>query len=246
MDRQIDRRTYRRQDQAVSDPGVSDTGVRRGRGYHHGDLPAALLAAVDEIVRHGDAGAVSLRQAARRAGVSHAAPAHHFGDKAGLLTAYAAQGFVALRERLSAAGAQASAAQQSVLLGMGVAYVRFAVEQPGHFAVMFRPELLDVDRPGFRATCDDAFQVLVDAVRASWRADDPDESEILLAATGAWSIVHGFATLWLEGTLPEEVTRQDPGQAAAGALLAFAGTVRGLDLAGLARPPSADSGQAHP
>lgn len=198
------------------------------RGYHHGDLPAALLAAVDEIVREGDVGAVTLREAARRAGVSHAAPAHHFGDKAGLLTAYAAQGFAALTEQLTAAGDRAAAAGEPQLHAMGLAYVRFAIAQRGHFAVMFRPELRDSDRPGFREVCDGAFEVLVGAVRALRRDLPPGDPGIVLTATGAWSIVHGFATLWLEGNLPEPVTAQPPDEAAAAALAAFGVALRAM------------------
>lgn len=211
-------------------------GMKTRRAYHHGDLPAALLAAVDEIVRHEDVGAVTLREAARRAGVSHAAPAHHFGDKAGLLTAYAAEGFAALRERLVRAGGEAEAAGEPALRAIGLAYIRFAVEQHGHFAVMFRPELLDEDRPGFREVCGGAFRVLVDAVRALHPDPKPEDPQILFAATGAWSIVHGFATLWLEGNLPEPIRAMPLGDAAAGALRAFGETLRAMDLPA-ARPP---------
>lgn len=191
--------------------------------YHHGDLPAALLEAVDGLVREGDVAAVTLRAAARRAGVSHAAPAHHFGDKAGLLTAYATQGFVALRDELAAAGTASAGSGVPPLFAMGLAYVRFAVEHPGHFAVMFRPELVNADLPAFQEASDAAFGVLLDGVR-SLRPDlDPEDPQILLTATGAWSMVHGFATLWLEGNLPDEITGQPLEEAAAGALLAFGG-----------------------
>lgn len=196
--------------------------------YHHGDLPAALLAAVDDIVREADVGAVTLREAARRAGVSHAAPAHHFGGKAGLLTAYATQGFAALRERLATAGDMASAAGEPTLFAMGVAYVRFAVEQPGHFAVMFRTELLHAEEPHYRGSCDGAFAVLLDAVREARSDLDPEDPEMLLAAAGAWSIVHGFATLWLDGNLPEGVTEQPSDAAAAGALRGFGAVLQAL------------------
>lgn len=209
------------------------------RRYHHGDLPTALLAAVDEIVREGDVGAVTLREAARRADVSHAAPAHHFGDKAGLVTAYSAQGFEALRQRLAEAAAQADAAGEPTLLAIGLAYVRFAVDQPGYFSVMFRPELLDPERLGFREACGGAFAVLIEAVRVLRSDLEPDDPQILLAATGAWSIVHGFATLWCEGNLPEPVTDRPPDEAAAAALLAFGETLRAAVApgAGSARRP---------
>jgi AcrR family transcriptional regulator len=97
------------------------------------------------ITESGPTG-VSLRDLARRAGVSHAAPAHHFGDKAGLLTALAAEGFDLLADTLSAA--QQRTGQ---FLEVGVAYVGFAVEHRAHFEVMFRPDLYHADDPAVRA-----------------------------------------------------------------------------------------------
>src|SRR5690242_14296324 len=108
------------------------------RPYHHGDLRRALLdAALAQVAEHGPA-ALSLREVARRAGVSHAAPAHHFGNKAGLLTAIAAEGY----HLLAAALAAAREFQEQ-----GVAYVLFAVDHPAHFAVMRAPDLLNVADP---------------------------------------------------------------------------------------------------
>lgn len=191
------------------------------RSYHHHHLPAALLAAVDELVREGGAAAVTLRAVARRVGVSHAAPAHHFGDKAGLLTAYAAQGLTTLRARLTAAGADARAAGQPRLLAMGIAYVTFAVEEPGRFALMFGPRELHGERPLYTEACNAAFDVLVDAVRELRPDLDGDDPEVRRAAVGAWSIVHGLATLWLDGNLADEITAAPPAEAAAASLGSF-------------------------
>lgn len=193
------------------------------KAYHHGDLPSALLDAVDAIIRERGVAAVSLREAARRAGVSHAAPAHHFGDKAGLLTAYATQGFALLHERLDAAAAGAPGGP--ALLACGLAYVGFAVDERGRFTVMFRPEVVHADRPDFRAARDGAFGVLVDAVRELRRDLDADDVELLRSATGAWSIVHGFSTLWLDGNLDHRITTAPPADAAVAALAAFQTTL---------------------
>jgi AcrR family transcriptional regulator len=195
------------------------------RPYHHGDLPAALLDAVDAIVREGGAGAVTLRGAARRADVSHAAPAHHFRDKAGLLTAYAAQGFASLRERLLAARDAAVAAGDEPLGEIGLAYVRFAVDEAGRFSVMFRREQVDADDPSYREAMDAAFSVLADAVAGARRDLPAGDPQLVHAATGAWAIVHGFATLWLDGNLAEEVTAAEPGAAAAAMMGAFGATI---------------------
>src|SRR5919198_957467 len=95
------------------------------RGYHHGDLRRVLLAAVVEAITDPGPGRVNRRDLARGAGVSRAPPAHHFGDKAGLLTALAVQGFELLAEALEGAGDD--------LLALGVAYVGFAVRRRAHF-----------------------------------------------------------------------------------------------------------------
>src|ERR1700746_911108 len=110
------------------------------RPYHHGDLRPALLRAAVEVIGPAGPAAMSLREVARRAGVSHTAAAYHFGDKAGLLTAVAAQGYRMLTEELG----NARAAGRS-FLEVGVAYVRFAVTHRAHFEVMYRPELYHRD-----------------------------------------------------------------------------------------------------
>lgn len=168
------------------------------RPYHHGDLRQAVLAAaVSAITESGPAG-VSLRDLARRAGVSHAAPAHHFGDKAGLLTALAAEGYHLLADTLTAA--QQRTGQ---FLEVGVAYVRFAVEHRAHFEVMFRPDLYHPDDPtvvSARARAGEALASGVDSV-----PDRQTGTDCTLAGVAAWSLVHGFATLWLTGALPAEL-----------------------------------------
>ncbi|MFC4148385.1 TetR/AcrR family transcriptional regulator [Micromonospora mangrovi] len=161
------------------------------QSYHHGDLRRALLAAAAEAMAESGPAALSLRDLARRAGVSHAAPAHHFGDKAGLLTALATQGFELLAEALRRAGDD--------FRESGVAYVCFAVRHRAHFEVMFRPDLHRADDPGLTAARERAGELLrLGVARHTGRGPDVD-------ALAAWSIVHGFATLWLAGALPDRV-----------------------------------------
>lgn len=163
------------------------------RTYHHGDLPRALLdAALAAIAEEGPA-ALSLRALARRIGVSHAAPAYHFADKAGLLTAVAAEGYTLLGAALRAAEERTGS-----YLEMGVAYVHFAVTHRAHFAVMFRPELYDRNDPAVIAARTVAEELLYGPV--AQLAENP-----LQAGIAAWSLVHGLATLYLNGNLPPDL-----------------------------------------
>ncbi|WP_030200813.1 TetR/AcrR family transcriptional regulator [Streptomyces sp. NRRL S-87] len=167
------------------------------RPYHHGNLRSALLDAACAAIEETGPAALSLRDLARRAGVSHAAPAHHFGDKAGLLTELAAQGYDLLAEAVRAAGPDLTEA--------GVAYVRFAVEHRAHFEVMFQPGLQRPHDPALEAARRRADQALADALASSGPARQAN-SEAKLAA---WSIVHGFAALWTSGALDAR-TGDDP------------------------------------
>ncbi|WSQ09744.1 TetR/AcrR family transcriptional regulator [Streptomyces sp. NBC_01231] len=169
------------------------------RPYHHGDLRRAILAAALDVIAADGPTALSLRDLARRAGVSHAAPAHHFKDRTGLLTAIAAEGFGLLAATL---------ADAADLKDAGVRYVRFAREHPAHFPVMFAPELLraeDLELTAARALAADALRQAVSAVR-------PEDFGVdtRLAGVAAWSLAHGFATLLLSHNLDGPVGDKDP------------------------------------
>lgn len=165
--------------------------------YHHGELRSAVLTAALEVIEESGTARLSLRDLARRAGVSHAAPAHHFGDKAGLLTAIATQGYDRLADVLEAA-----ADNDDPLLDMGVAYVGFATEHRAYFEVMFRPDLYDADDPGMQAAAGRAETALAEGVGTKVGGGRGHSQEV--AGVAAWSLVHGFATLWLAGALPGE------------------------------------------
>jgi AcrR family transcriptional regulator len=166
--------------------------------YHHGDLRAAVLRAAVEVISESGPAAVSMRDLSRRAGVSHAAPAHHFGDKAGLLTAVAAEGFELLADALTRAGTQ-----DGSFLDVGVAYVGFAVDHRAHFEVMYRPDLYHQDDPAVVAARQRGARALYGGAGAL-----PTEvagADTLVTGVAAWSLVHGFATLWLNGNLPPDL-----------------------------------------
>lgn len=168
--------------------------------YHHGDLRSALLDAVGEIVAEKGIDAVSIREAARRAGVSHSAPAHHFGDKAGMIVAYAQRGFGILRDRLHAAMEQVESPSDK-LNAIGFEYLRFSLEERHYFEIMFRSDLHDHD-PTLVDSGREAFEVLSEVSIALADGDDSVENAELVALN-AWTCVHGMATLWADGMLQE-------------------------------------------
>lgn len=184
--------------------------------YHHGDLRAELLRRAVEVIDRDGAADLSLRALAREAGVSHAAPRHHFTSRAGLITALAAEGFRLLAERLTDAGAG------GVFVEVGVAYVQFAADFPAHFDVMFRPDLYDADAADLVAAQQEAFDVLragVDAMSVPDAMSVQDAGSVPDAGSGrdagsdaavgdaaaavvaGWSLVHGLATLAATGNL---------------------------------------------
>jgi AcrR family transcriptional regulator len=180
---------------------VSDAD-RVQRSYHHGNLRSVIMQAAAEAIRETGAANLSLRELARRAGVSHAAPAHHFRDKAGLLTALAAEGFDLLADTLTTALQQTGS-----LLEMGVAYVHFATTHPAHFEVMFSTDLYHPDDGDLVASRDRATRALSEGVARTPSAGSTGR-EARLASLAAWSIVHGFATLWLGHAFPSDVGSQ--------------------------------------
>jgi len=175
-------------------------GAMTRSSYHHGDLRAALLAEAAALVAERGADRISLRELARRAGVSHAAPAHHFTDRRGLFTALATEGFRLLEAALTAARPR--------FVDAALAYVRFALEHPGHYEVMFAKSLLDAADPALTAAERAAGAELARGVAS---LEDPHaHADPVAAELAAWSLVHGFATLWRNGALDPAVRAADP------------------------------------
>jgi AcrR family transcriptional regulator len=150
-----------------------------------------MIGIAEERIAAGGAAALSLRQVARQAGVSHAAAAHHFGTKGGLLTALAVDGLRDLARRLDAA-------RPNGFLEVGVAYVRFAAERPGAFAVMFDRDVVNVDDPDLVAARHDAGRALHGEVGSIL----PEGADALSGAVAAWALVHGLAGLRRGGMIP--------------------------------------------
>lgn len=168
-------------------------------GYHHGALREALIEASESLLAERGPEGFSLREVARRSGVSPAAPAHHFGDVAGLLAAVATQAFEGLHAALEAGNQRGGNDPVARLREQGLAYVGFALRQPGRFGLMFRGGLRK-DEPLVRAA-HAAFTTLEDGVRALFDLPagmplTPAQWQALIAT---WSVVHGFAHLALAG-----------------------------------------------
>jgi AcrR family transcriptional regulator len=175
-----------------------------GDAYHHGQLRSALLEAAGRLVEEKGAMQVSLREIARVAGVSHAAPYHHFSDREALLAELATDGFHALGDSLRrGAGGTAESDSLAKLQGAGVAYVRFAVENPEVYRLMFGALLSDRSRhPRLQAAADAAFGVLLDLMEGRRGETGPVAMNPVALAT--WSTVHGLASLLIEGLLSRE------------------------------------------
>lgn len=170
------------------------------RRYHHGSLRAALLRAAVEMIAESGAGDVSLRQVARQANVSHAAPYRHFADKAALLDAVAEEGFVAMARAIGEA-VENVVGSLPRLGAAARAYVAFAAGHPGHYRVMFGP---DTDRPragGPRGAGLVALEQLLGMVREAQRSGALRDGPARTAALAIWAHVHGLALLLLGGRL---------------------------------------------
>lgn len=164
--------------------------------FHHGDLRRALLDALAEALREHPPEALSLRDLARRAGVAHSAAAPHFGDKRGLLTAFATEGYSRLAEAQRTAMAAATLDPPAQLAASGRGYLGFARQNPGHFRLMMRADLLEAGNAALGTAQAAAWQPLAEAIRAGTPGLDTAQRHARMVL--AWSGVHGFAALTAE------------------------------------------------
>ena len=183
-----------------------------GRSYHHGELRTALVGAALDLLAEDGADALSLRAVARRAGVSAMAPYRHYPDKEALLAAVAAHGFDGLRDALRQADAEALPGQ--ALVAQAVAYVGYAVGRPALFRLMFGLKRLGA-HPELMAAGGAAYAVLGDRIAAELPAEADREAHTL----GCWSLVHGLASLVLDGLVAVEAAADDLARRVAQAMI---------------------------
>lgn len=173
--------------------------MKRPDAYHHGHLREALLAAARGLIDEAGVEALTLREVARRAGVTTGAPYHHFADKAALVAALARQELEDLDRAAEAALAGIDDPREQ-LRALGVAYVMYAVERPAEFRLMFRPELGAPFGMKDPATTP-VFRLLIRVVAACRAAAGLAEADQSITAITAWSLVHGLAALLIDGPL---------------------------------------------
>ncbi len=186
-------------------------GMKAKTSYHHGDLKEALLSAAESVLHDHGLQGFTLRECARRAGVSHAAPKHHFGDVRGVLTEVAARGFRQLTRRLRTKLRAARDDLDAQFMATAEAYVGFAEAHPEHFRIMFRSDLVDMQSPVLTAAALDTFTELTNVIRRQRGEADIGVESLDACMTSTqlindiligWCHIHGYAHLKLEGQLP--------------------------------------------
>jgi AcrR family transcriptional regulator len=198
------------------------------RPYHRVNLKQSLLDSAVDLIGEVGPQAFTMREVARRAGVSHNAPYRHFRDKDDLLAAVSAQGFDRLTEEMNNAMAKSGSASQRLSLA-GRAYVQFALQSPQHLLVMFETPVPAEQRPEYAEAAQRAFQTLLDAIAAVQTEGGLPKGDPLPFAVASWSGVHGLAKLAIGGRLPF-----DPKQT-----LRFADYLTGVLAHGMANVPPA-------
>jgi AcrR family transcriptional regulator len=176
------------------------------RPYHHGDLRAALIRAALSLIEERGVKGLALSDAAHLAGVSVAAPYRHFKDKQALLAEIAAEGFALFRSALTRASSSHPDDKVKCLVEMGVAYVDFALQHRSHFKVMWESGIPKDQYPELGQTAHETYLLLQKAVLDLLPSAHPDQQRALVST--AWSVVHGYAMLTLEGELPPHRTEQ--------------------------------------
>ena len=203
---------------AVPRPGrVRRTSRAETAPYHHGALRDALLEAAERVLERDGLPGLTLRAVAREAGVSHAAPTHHFGDLTGLVSELAAIGFRQFNAAMAAACGSGELPIGERARARAKAYVAYAKAHPGMYGLMFRTERLDYSRPSLHEAAEASFAGLAGAIAAKRQetiSEDALTMDQAAAIARAWSLVHGFTMLLLDGRLEDIIDRLPEGSTA--------------------------------
>lgn len=177
--------------------------AKKQTAYHHGNLKKSLISHALAIVDEEGIAQLSLRKVARQAGVSHAAPAHHFKDMKGLLAAIAQEGFGKMERQMQAAVDRIPGDKSlDRFKTLGTAYISFAVRNPAYLRIMFHPSLVDKQPyPGLEKAANSAFGLLTAAIKDCQEKKLVRAGDIRLLSLFAWSTVHGLSILALDNQL---------------------------------------------
>src|SRR3954469_6421694 len=174
---------------------------KTSKPYHHGELREALVGAGRKLLDEQGLRGFTLRECARRAGVSHAAPAHHFASIDDLLAEIATRGYRELIAVVDGEARRAGAEATARLVGQGVGYMAFAAAHPALFQLMFNREASRFETPSLAAAAKEAYQLHLSAVDAVIPKASAELRKRM--ADFAWATIHGFITLVLEGQIGE-------------------------------------------
>jgi len=190
--------------------------------YHHGDLRSALLeAALDVISEIGPQG-LSIREVARRAGVSHAAPYRHFTDKNELILAVVVQGFDLMQRMMQEEQAKAGDDAIGQFAASGLGYINFALQHPAYYRVMFSGDLLSTTGDmSLRHTGEEAMQEMVNGVRRCQDEGIVREGDPVLQALTIWSTIHGYVSLINDNRIDHLLDGDHSAESARDAVLAL-------------------------
>ncbi|MCK1394877.1 TetR-like C-terminal domain-containing protein [Bradyrhizobium sp. 1] len=206
-------RTPKKASATPSRPARRPAAAKAETPYHHGALREALLEAAERVLERDGLSGLTLRAVAREAGVSHAAPTHHFGDLTGLLSELAAVGFRQFNAAM-ASSCDAATTPLARALARPKAYVAYAQAHPGMYGIMFRTERLDYSRPSLNEAAEASFAGLANAI-GMMRQEQISGDALTLnqgaAIARAWSMVHGFTMLLLDGRLEDILGRLPEG-----------------------------------
>ena len=176
-------------------PGIVRVTIAKEK-YHHGDLRSALLEAALMVLNELGPQGLSIREVARRAGVSHAAPYRHFTDKDELILAVVEQGFDLMQQTMAAEKAAAGPEPLDQFAASGLAYVNFALEHPAYYRVMFSGDLLSsTGHVSFQHTSSNAIQEMVSDIKVGQEIGVMRQGDPVIQALTIWSTIHGFVSI---------------------------------------------------
>lgn len=192
------------------------------QGYHHGDLRSALLAAALEVLSEIGPQGLTIREVARRAGVSHAAPYRHFADKNELILAVVEQGFELMQATTEHEKSMAESDPVNQFAATGLGYVNFALQHPAYYRVMFSGDLLSsTGHETLKHTSEDALQDMVNQIKQAQAMDVVREGDAVMQALTIWSTIHGYVSLVNDNRIGHLVDLEGSSDAVRDAVLAL-------------------------